>query len=64
MQKLWIVALAAVGPGLWGSVLGQTSFWDSRDAYRGQRLVGDTPRIRFEGSRWMEVGRRRCRSGR
>src|SRR5579863_1470670 len=48
MRKLRIVVvLAAAGLGLVfsGRVLGQSSFWDSRDAYLGQRLVGDTPRV-------------------
>jgi hypothetical protein len=46
MQKLWMMfALVVVGLGFRGRVSGQSGFWASRDAYLGQRLVGDTPRI-------------------
>jgi hypothetical protein len=47
MQKLRMhVVLLVVGPGLgfWAGVSAQSRFWDSRNAYLGQQLAGDTPR--------------------
>ncbi len=40
-----LVVLLAVAPGLgfWAGVSAQSSFWDSPNAYPGQRLAGDTP---------------------
>gem|GEM_PF-4681957 len=42
---LVVFAVVGFGPGFLGRGLGQSSFWDSRNAFLGQRLGGDTPRI-------------------